>query len=154
MTQGDIEKAFINRWRIKSAEPRLMALNIEVFDLVKRLCYDFFEAGILLGKKDNDESIPEEEIAGFEQWWKIYDKKRGKERCIAKWRKLSYTDKKACLCATPAYVASTPDKVFRKDPLTYLNGKCWNDEIIQHNGTQQPTIEQQRLHKLAGILTD
>ena len=28
------------------------------------------------------------------------------------------------------YVDSTPDKQFRKDPTTYLNNECWNDEII------------------------
>lgn len=27
------------------------------------------------------------------------------------------------------YVKSTPDKQFRKNPQTWLNGQCWNDEV-------------------------
>ncbi|MFN9902044.1 MAG: hypothetical protein ACK55Z_25340, partial [bacterium] len=27
------------------------------------------------------------------------------------------------------YIKSTPDVKFRKNPLTWLNGKCWEDEI-------------------------
>jgi len=30
----------------------------------------------------------------------------------------------------PKYKLSRPDKTFRKDPLTYLNNKSWEDEII------------------------
>jgi hypothetical protein len=30
----------------------------------------------------------------------------------------------------PIYVRSTPDKTFRKNPETYLNGECWNDEVV------------------------
>jgi hypothetical protein len=28
------------------------------------------------------------------------------------------------------YILSTLDKMFRKHPKTFLNGKCWNDEIV------------------------
>jgi hypothetical protein len=55
-----------------------------------------------------------------------------------------------CLRVVNDYVKSTPDKQFRKDPTTYLNGKHWKDEIIfkqQNNGTttQQPrkSLDQQ-----------
>lgn len=38
----------------------------------------------------------------------------------------------------PKYVESTPEKGFRKDPMTYLNNESWNDEIIvQKNGIDQ-----------------
>ena len=30
----------------------------------------------------------------------------------------------------PLYVNSTPDKQFRKHPLTYLNNRGWEDEIV------------------------
>ena len=33
----------------------------------------------------------------------------------------------------PKYVASTPDVQYRKNPQTYINGKCWNDEILTTN---------------------
>ena len=73
----------------------------------------------------------------FEEWWNAYNKKRGRKKAEAKWKKLSLNDKVACMKATPFYVASTPDPVYRKDPLTYLNGECWNDEIIQKQDYEQ-----------------
>lgn len=73
----------------------------------------------------------------FEEWWIAYNKKRGRKKAEAKWNKLSLDDKIACLKATPNYVASTPGPVYRKDPLTYLNGECWNDEIIQKQSNEQ-----------------
>lgn len=77
----------------------------------------------------------------FEDWWNIYAKKRGRKKAEAKWNKMSHIDKIACMKATPAYVASTPDKQYRLDPLTYLNGERWNDEILTPvNNEQQRTI--------------
>lgn len=85
-----------------------------------------------------------EEDPSFDDWWNLYQKKRGRKKAEAKWNKLSHADKIACMKATPAYVASIADKQFQKDPCTYLNGECWNDEIIN-----QPNYEQQRAQRLA-----
>lgn len=85
-----------------------------------------------------------EEDPSFEDWWNCYGKKRGRKKAEAKWNKLSHADKIACMKATPAYVASIIDKQFQKDPCTYLNGECWNDEIIN-----QPNYDQQRAQRLA-----
>ena len=172
MTQEEIIKAFNNRWRIKRVA------NADVFDaigstyetLIRSICRDFFEAGILLGEGYCVDEIVNPDAgmiiykhdpifdtadSGFSEWWELYNKKRGKEKCMKKWEKMSYEDRRACIEATPAYVASTEDKQFRKDPLTYLNGKCWNDEIIiRQNGNNKPTAEQRRIDKLADILTD
>ena len=70
------------------------------------------------------------DIDDFEKWWNMYDKKRGRDACLKKWRRLSLRDRKKCLEETPRYVASCSSKQFQKDPLTYLNNKAWNDEII------------------------
>ena len=83
-------------------------------------------------------------IPSFEDWWNAYNKKRGRKKAESKWNKLSHADKIACMKATPAYVASTPDVQYRLDPLTYLNGERWNDEIIN-----RPNYEQQRTISLA-----
>ena len=40
-----------------------------------------------------------------------------------------------------SYVLSTPDVKFRKNPLTWLNGKCWNDEISIYQQPSQPTAQ-------------
>lgn len=73
----------------------------------------------------------------FEKWWQIYNKKRGKSRCMRKWAQMPKKDRKACIEATPRYVASITNKVFQKDPLTYLNGRAWEDEVYTEFGEQQ-----------------
>ena len=71
----------------------------------------------------------------FEDFWNAYDKKRGDVSKIKiKWSKLSQSDKEAIMDYIPKYIFSQPDKQYRKDPLTFLNNKSWNDEIIE-----QPT---------------
>jgi hypothetical protein len=85
----------------------------------------------------------------------MYGKKIDRAKCEKKWEKLSFAEKQAYIAATPAYVASTPDLQFRRHPMTYLNNKSWENQIIpRNNGTDKPTIEQQRINKLASILTE
>ena len=87
-------------------------------------------------------SIPS--VPSFDDWWNAYDKKCGRKKAEARWNRLPSFEKIACMKATPAYVLATPDKAYRKHPLTYLNGECWNDEIIIKRSD-----EQQRLQSLA-----
>lgn len=84
------------------------------------------------GKEErrNEESISSESFS-FAEWWESYDKKINRGDCKKKWKKLSDADKAAIKEHTPKYVASTPDKQFRKNPLSYLNEKSWKDEIIR-----------------------
>ena len=56
-----------------------------------------------------------------------------RDKCFAKWKKLNAEDKAKIKIHVPAYVASTPDMQYRKHPLTYLNNKSWNDEIITNS---------------------
>lgn len=86
--------------------------------------------------------------ASFNIWWNLYNKKRGRRKAFLKWSSLPLYKRRDCIYATPAYVKSTPDVQYRKDPTTYLNGECYYDEIISQN-------EQQRfdpLSKAASIL--
>lgn len=119
--------------------------------------HDAFCAGVqyaLFGKWNEQKELFEENkpnVPSFDDWWNAYDKKRGRKKAEMKWNKLSDSDKKACFEATPAYVKSTPDKQYRLDPQTYLNGERWNDEIINKaNGTEQRTFD--RLSKAARIM--
>lgn len=82
--------------------------------------------------------------AEFEKFWNLYNKKQDRKRCEAKFKKLSKTDKAKIFETLPAYVASTPDEQYRKNPLTYLNGECWNNEIINRNGTRQTSTPSNR----------
>ena len=88
----------------------------------------------------NDECVSEVEKE-FERFWEMYDKQNNKVKVKAKFLKLSKADKAKIFETLPAYVKSTPDKTYRKDPLTYLNNQSWNDEIIQRNETRQQSAK-------------
>ena len=69
----------------------------------------------------------------FLNFWDLYDKKAGKEKVLSKWLKLSQEEMKTVFDHLPLYVESTPDKKFRQNPLTYLNQKSFNNEIINNS---------------------
>jgi hypothetical protein len=89
-------------------------------------------------ESSKDNSLKKDSDSEFERFWDLYDKKTGdKTKIRNKFLKLSKTDRAKIFETLPAYVASTPEKRFRKNPETYLNNKSWNDEIINDNGARQ-----------------
>ena len=83
-------------------------------------------------KKEEKEEVTEPEFMIF---WEKYGKKVDREKCIKKWKSLSEKEKDLAINKVEEYVKSQPDKQYRKNPLTWLNGKCWNDEIIEGGKT-------------------
>jgi hypothetical protein len=171
MSKEQILQAFNGRWRIKveSAISNHQEQTPITYDVLRRYCLDFFKTGILIGEgfsvaEDEQygtiickhDSILDTSDSGFSEWWDMYGKKIDRGKCEKKWEKLSDAEKRACIAATPAYVASTPDIQYRRNPITYLNNKSWENQIIpRNNGTDSKlTIDQQRISKLADILTD
>jgi hypothetical protein len=165
MTEQQINQMFEGRWRIKGTN---LCKDPYLFEQIKTLCRDFFTAGIMIAEKA---TVPEVSTSGncmvtvkeginytkelrFDTWWKLYDLKVGKDTCFKKWVKLSLDEIDACIAATPAYVAATPDKQFRKRPLTYLNQKAWNDEIIFRNGTDKQQQQRDRLAEVANRIAE
>lgn len=67
-------------------------------------------------------------IFTFEEFWNLYDKKESKLLTEKKYSKISEKDRELIKKTLPAYINKTPDKQFRKNPLTYLNSKLWLDE--------------------------
>lgn len=167
MTDEQILKAFNGRWRIKQ---HVFSAEDHVQGEIKALCLDFFRAGILLAESEKPQAevsadSPAEPTAPmsaimkadgevtFSTWWNLYGKKIDRAKCERKWNKLTLAERQACIAATPAYVASTPDLQFRRHPATYLNNKSWENQIIPRNNANSKTsIDQQRLDKLADIL--
>jgi len=81
-------------------------------------------------EEQEEEETPEND---FEKFWNLYDKKNDKKNCLKKWEKIKKADKEMIFKTLPTYIKSTPDKQYRKNPLTYLNRESWNDEIIANN---------------------
>lgn len=73
------------------------------------------------------------ELESFQTFWKLYDKKVGKVTCFRRWNNLKKEDQEQIMTNLPAYIDSTPDKMFRMNPQTYLNQEAWNDEIIDRS---------------------
>ena len=71
------------------------------------------------------------ELYSFESFWNLYNKKVDTSKCKTKFVKLASKDKRRILETLPSYLNSIIDKTYLKNPLTYLNGQCWNDEIIE-----------------------
>lgn len=80
----------------------------------------------------------------FEWFWETYGKKVGKDIAKPKFMKLKDEDIVKILDHVPKYVASKPDKQFRKDPSTYINQKSWNDEIIEETFTKSNTTQNEK----------
>lgn len=66
----------------------------------------------------------------FETFWNAYNKMRNRGECELIWQRLSDTSKANIMQHVTKYVASTPNKKYRKDPITYLKNRSWEDEII------------------------
>lgn len=71
----------------------------------------------------------------FEEFWNAYNKKVDRTKCEKAFSKIK-DDITIVIEKTKQYVKSTPDLKYRKNPLTWINGKCWNDEIE----TQEKTL--------------
>lgn len=75
----------------------------------------------------------------FAEFWDLYGKKTDSSKCKTKFARLTKAEIELLFEKLPAYIKSTPDKQYRKNPITWLNGKCWNDEIIQPKGQARST---------------
>ena len=153
------EKAFEGRWRFKGFD------EYEVRQLsgrdIREYCRDFFEAGILLTESrplqgDSivtiqapvSDGFPSE--SSFDEFWNLYDKKVGRDKCIRLWRKLTAKEKRDCIQYVPLYVQAQPDKQYRKNPETFLRNKSFYDEIINRDNKEQQRT--QRFQQAARVI--
>lgn len=74
----------------------------------------------------------------FDDFWNLYDKKVDRPKTEPKWNKLSQKEKESIMGYIPHYILSQPEKQFRKNPMTFLNNKSWENELIKTdtNGKQ------------------
>lgn len=87
-------------------------------------------------KEKKGKEIKEKELL-FETFWNLYDKKVERKNCLNKFVKLDLKVIEKIINVVPFYVKSTPDLKYRKNPETWINGECWNDEI-KDSTTEQP----------------
>jgi len=101
-------------------------------------------------KADSDNGSDSEEI-DFSVFWNLYNKKQDTSKCQKKWNNLGVGDQRAAMEALPKYLQSTPDKQYRKNPATWLNGRCWEDEIGLSSDKDYASMDQRQLRQLDGM---
>jgi len=89
------------------------------------------ESGNTIKERKGKENKEKETKYHFDDFWNLYDKKRGKHKCESKFNRLSETDKKNIFDHVPGYKLETPDLKYRKNPETYLNSRLWEDDTPQ-----------------------
>ena len=57
----------------------------------------------------------------------------GRGACKSKFLKLELDVCQKCLDVVSSYITSTPDVKYRKNPITWLNQGCWDDEVVDTN---------------------
>ena len=80
-------------------------------------------------KEDKNINTSANSVFSFEEFWDSYGKKVDRAKCEKLYAKVSEANRAMIKDRLPIYIASTPDVTFRKHPQTWLNGKCWNDEV-------------------------
>ena len=79
------------------------------------------------------ESKVKESIYEFEHFWNDYDKKIDRLKTEKNYSKISDEDRLKIKAHIPKYKISQPDKIYRKDPASYLYNKSWENDVVIEN---------------------
>ena len=80
----------------------------------------------------------------FDVFWNSYNKKIDRIKCEKKWYNLTDDERTDCMKKLPAYIVSTPDIKYRRNPETYLNNKSWMNELIITDNKPEKIITDSR----------
>lgn len=76
----------------------------------------------------------------FSDFWDKYDYCKGKKSDVeTKWIALTDEERTLTMESLDKYLLSTPDKTYRKYPMSYLNTEAWNDEHVVPVATPMAT---------------
>jgi hypothetical protein len=89
-------------------------------------------------KESKEKNIRDLYRSKFNQFWNAYNKKVGKAPTFQKWKSLTLEEINKILLFVPKYVQATPDQQYRKNPLTFLRQRAWEDEIIERSQNGKP----------------
>jgi len=84
-------------------------------------------------KNDKEEDLFNSESFSFDEFWNMYKKRVDTSKCRQKFDKLTSQDKAKIKDTLPTYLELIKDKTYLKNPLNYLIGKCWIDELLVSN---------------------
>ena len=85
---------------------------------------------VSIDKQLNNEQVNNKTIKqSFETFWNLYDKKVDRKKSFDKWKRLKESERDQIIEKTPDYVKHHSEIKYRKNPVTFLNNRSWEDEI-------------------------
>lgn len=88
------------------------------------------ERAVELVRKHCVKAEAEKSAFPFDEFWNCYNKKVDRMKCERVYAKIPESERLLIREKLPKYIIQTPYKPYRKNPLTWLHGKCWNDEEV------------------------
>ena len=92
-----------------------------------------------------------ESVFSFDDFWISYGKKTERKRCREKYDRIGEEDRAVIKRQLPVYLSSTPELRYRKNPLTWLNGRCWEDELPVMNQSKSDNLAEIRKKEMKGF---
>ena len=86
------------------------------------------ESEMKANKSQQEEEEEKEKELLFERFWDLYNKKVDKKTAMIRFLNLKKSDINKIFITLPEYLKINAVIKYRKDPSTYLNKECWNDE--------------------------
>lgn len=113
---------------------RVLLHDKGILKLVKstpKLSKSILNSTVKSQSKVKDSKVKDSKEESFERFWNLYDKKTGVKKVKEKFLKLDDEIIKKIFKALPKYLQSKSVKDgYKKNPLTWINGEHWNDEIL------------------------
>lgn len=143
--------------------PKVKAfVDKELLNIKDRLLIGYLYAMDTLSQEEQEEEETKEEEEeqtkntanavivwpSFGDFWELYDKKEDKPKCEKKWKTINQGAREKIMQHLDLYVKATPDKKYRKNPITYLNNQSWENEIITTKTNGQTDKRQQSIDRL------
>ena len=103
---------------------------------------------------DSEDSTMARKTKAFDMFWVLYDKKTDQIRAKKSFVNLSLREMGLAIKGVEPYVASTPDKKYRKNPCTWINQRGWENELIISADGKSSEVKDTNLYKKPNYITD
>lgn len=80
----------------------------------------------------------------FVRFYSLYGRDMDRQRVWNKWQRLTEEEKKKIMEYVPLYVAATPDKRYRRAPLTFLERRTWENELPAAGGKPADKVKEKK----------
>lgn len=80
----------------------------------------------------------------FEEFWELYDVKKGKKKAWLEWKNLTGHDKEKIMDNIPIFLTHFSSKQFTPRPRKYLYNRYWEDEDYQKRAKKETNGQQKK----------